>query len=68
MFNAERFFKRALAQHPEYDQAHLHLGDLYLSQGKQDLAQYHYRRVLELSDNALTIARAKKSLDTFTSP
>ena len=68
MFNAERFFLRALAQDPEYDQAHLHLGQLYLSQTKKELAQYHFGRVLEVSTNAEVKARARKSLDAYFSP
>jgi len=68
MFNAERFFLRALAQDPEYDQAHLHLGQLYLNQTKQELAQYHFGRVLEVSTNAEVKARARKSLDAYFSP
>ncbi|HBY09027.1 MAG TPA: hypothetical protein DEH22_15075 [Chloroflexi bacterium] len=65
LLNAERFFLRALAQNPDYDQAHLHLGGLYRIQGDADLARYHYNRVLELTSNAQTYARAQESLDAI---
>ena len=68
VLNAERFFLRALAQNREYDQAHLHLGNLYRSQGKYDQARFHYDRVLESSGNAQTIAHAQEMLDLYFSP
>jgi tetratricopeptide (TPR) repeat protein len=68
MISAERFFLRALAQDPDYDQAHIHLGNLYRSQGRDVLASYHYERVLELSDNELLIAHAQEALNPSISP
>ncbi len=68
MLNAERFFLRSLAQDPEYDQVHFHLADLYRSQGKHNLAYYHYVRVLDLSTNAQTKARAQEALEQYNSP
>jgi tetratricopeptide (TPR) repeat protein len=68
MLNAERFFLRALALAPEYDQAHLHLGNLYRSQGKGDLARYHYEQVLALSQNSLLIAHAQEALNPNRTP
>ena len=68
MLNGERFFLRALAQDMDYDHAHLHLGDLYRSQGKYNLAMYHYGRVVETSTNAQIITRAQKALEPNISP
>ncbi len=66
--NAERFYLRALDYDPNYDQAHFHLGVFYRLQGKMDLAQYHYRRVIELTNNSLTMTRAQQALDEYFSP
>ena len=68
MLNVERFYLRALEQNPEYDQAHLHLGGLYLLNGDRQLAEYHYSQVLEISSNERTIARAQQALDEYFSP
>ena len=68
ILNAERFFLRALAQNHEYDQAHLHLGDLYANQGKYDLATHHFTQVLESSTNPETKAWAKNALENLNSP
>jgi tetratricopeptide (TPR) repeat protein len=43
--NAERFFLRSLENDPGYPRAHLHLGRLYQSQGKSDLASYHLNMI-----------------------
>ena len=66
--NAERFYLRALVIDPDYDQSHLHLGRLYRLQGRMDLAQYYYHRVIELTTNSLTLASAQQALDTYFSP
>ncbi len=66
--NAERFYLRALANDPKYDQAHFHLGGLYQLQGKMDLAQYYYQQVIELTSNPLMMARARQALDEYFSP
>ena len=66
--NAERFYLRALEQKPDYDQAHLHLGGLYLLRGNRSMAEYHYGQVLEFSSNASTMTRAQQVLDEYFSP
>ena len=66
--NGERFYLRALAIDPDYDQSHLHLGRLYRLQGRMDLAQYYYNRVIELTTNSLTSASAQQALDIYFSP
>jgi predicted metal-dependent HD superfamily phosphohydrolase len=68
LLNAERFFLRALVLDPEFDQAHLHLGDLYRGQEKHYMARFHYGRVLEVSTNARAVARAKDALEPTLSP
>jgi tetratricopeptide (TPR) repeat protein len=68
LLNAERFFLRALELDPTFDQAHLHLGNLYRLQSESDLARYHYERVLELTSNAQTRLRAQEALDEYFSP
>ena len=66
--NAERFFLRALEKNPDYDQAHLHLGEFYQRQRKFDLSRYHLARVLETSTNKKTLARAQQALEPNLSP
>jgi tetratricopeptide (TPR) repeat protein len=66
--NAERFFLRALENNPDYDQAHLHLGEFYQDQGKHDLAGYHLTKVLDVSTNPITIERAQQMLGLNITP
>jgi tetratricopeptide (TPR) repeat protein len=66
--NAERFFLRALEKDPDYDQAHLHLGEFYRNQGKTSLARYHLSRVIETTRNQITLERAQQTLDPNPSP
>jgi tetratricopeptide (TPR) repeat protein len=68
LLSAERFFQRALAQDPGYDQAHLHLADLYRLQGEMGLARYHYQQVLKYTKNSMTAQRVNEVLDTFFTP
>ncbi len=63
--NAERFFRRALAQDPDFALAHLHLGDLYRLQGKPQQAYDHYQRVLELNASEAVRSRAQEALKTL---
>jgi tetratricopeptide (TPR) repeat protein len=67
LLDAERFFLRALEHDPTYDQAHLHLGNLYRLQSEPELARYHYGQVLELTTNAQTRMRAQEALDEYLS-
>ena len=64
--NAERFFRRALGEDPDYPQAHLHLGDLYRLRGEIIRAREHYRRALELSENEAVRIRARDALEALT--
>jgi len=63
--NAERFFRRALAQDPDFALVHLHLGDLYRLQGKPQQAYDHYQRVLELNASEAARSRAQEALKTL---
>ena len=68
LHNAERFFKRALDIDSMYDQAHLHLADMYRLQGESDLAKHHYHRVLLFSINAMTVQRVNETLESYFVP
>jgi len=68
LLDAERFFLRALDKDSSFDQAHLHLGDLYRLKSEPDLVRYHYEQVLEFSSNAQTRLRAQEALDEYFPP
>jgi tetratricopeptide (TPR) repeat protein len=68
LHSAERFFQRALDQDTTYDQAHLHLADLYRLQGEMGLARYHYQQVLKYTKNSLIVQRVNEVLDAYFVP
>jgi len=49
MQEAERFSLRALQANPDYAPAHLHLGQVYLQTGQNQLAYQHLKKALDLS-------------------
>lgn len=46
-------YRKALAQNPRYDQAHLRLGETYYAMGKTDRALGEYHQALKLNSNNL---------------
>lgn len=52
LLNAERFLRRAVSADAAYAPAHLHLGWIYLTQGKGALAQMEFATAEQLSPDA----------------
>jgi tetratricopeptide (TPR) repeat protein len=52
LLNAERFLRRAISADAAYAPAHLHLGWIYLTQGKHALAQVEFATAEQLSPDA----------------
>jgi tetratricopeptide (TPR) repeat protein len=50
--SAERFLQQALDKDLDFPAAHLHLGQLYLTQNKMDWAQYHLAQAASQSQDA----------------
>ena len=62
---AERFFIQALEMDAEFAPAHLHLGMLYLSQGKTHRARDHLEQVVRLDPASPAGVRASEMLVRF---
>ncbi len=60
--NAERFWRRALAQDEDHAPAHLHLGVLSWYRGETDLARYHLSRANSLAPASPTGSQARRLL------
>lgn len=63
MRNAERAFMRSLEQDPDYAPAHLHLGILYIMEGKSQLGRAHLRQAIEMTDDPHILIVAERHLD-----
>jgi tetratricopeptide (TPR) repeat protein len=49
IYTSERFLQSALQKDPDYAKAHLHLGQLYLFDGKMELAEAHLSKAISLT-------------------
>jgi len=63
--NAERFLNRALQANPDYTPAHLHLGMLYILQGKKVLALQEFNQAASLAADHSVAAQARQMLETY---
>jgi tetratricopeptide (TPR) repeat protein len=63
--NAERFIARALEKDPEFAPAHLHMGQVYLLQGKLALAQAQFNQVKELAPDSPAAEQAQRLIKAY---
>lgn len=63
--NAERFIARALEKDPNFAPAYLHLGQVYLLQGKFALAQAQLNRVKELAPDSPAAEQAQRLIKAY---
>jgi tetratricopeptide (TPR) repeat protein len=67
LLNAERFLRRAITADTSYAPAHLHLGWIYLTQGKNALAQVEFAMAEQLSPGA-EISEQIERLNSYVFP
>ncbi len=60
---AERLFRLNVSSYPQSVNAHDSLGEVYLAEGKLDLAREEYRRVLALSPGSENAERVLREID-----
>jgi tetratricopeptide (TPR) repeat protein len=63
--SAERFFLRALDIDPNHAGAHLHIGSLYLQEGKQEAAYQHLRLASNLQPEQVAGQQAQRLLNRY---
>ncbi len=63
--NAERFITRALENDPFFAPAHLHLGQVYLLQGRMALAHEQLNQVKELAPDSPTAEQAQRLINKY---
>jgi tetratricopeptide (TPR) repeat protein len=63
--NAERFLNRALQANPDYAPAHLHLGMLYILQGKKVLALQEFNQAASMAADTSVAAQARQMMETY---
>jgi Flp pilus assembly protein TadD len=68
LFNAERFYSKALDLRDSYAPAHLHLGILYNLQGKHGMAKHHLTQAIAIAPGTSTSNHAQRILDEYSNP
>lgn len=63
--NAERFIARALEKDPKFAPAYLHMGQVYLLQGKLALAQAQLNQVKELAPDSPAAQQAQRLIKAY---